>query len=365
MASTLACASMLALVLQVIVEGSEEACTPVALATAGHSLVQVHPLRTSSPASVTHSESDPVSVQFFMGMVERQGCQVKARLCEPILPAGLQTNYQSFFGMSVKTSLKHAMDLSDAPLDAAGFKDTTSLCCPSETEVFFNRLLGSMGYKVCSKPHMQGLMHWFTCVPDMDFQYLLDVIQNGNPCKYWALEGEICPTLSTECAGRGCSTAVLPATTTTTTTYDICSLNITEPNTECCGCSPSPEGVVTGVNYACSACSAALASADCGDAPGFGTAPGHAMVKCKAPYRLGPQRNETFQRCAELCREEGSACTSFVTDLNLVGMGEHAGAGYCQLCSPGAETSASGNLESTTDATLHYFSACMCRLCHR
>jgi len=73
-----------------------------------------------------------------------------------------------------------------APLNAAGFKEVTSLCCPSAMEQFFNRLLLSMGLVVCSKPHIQGLMHWFHCVPDMDFQYVLDVIENGNPCKYWA-----------------------------------------------------------------------------------------------------------------------------------------------------------------------------------
>ena len=89
-------------------------------------------------------------------------------------------------------------------LDAAGFKDTTSLCCPVETEAFFNRLLESKGFDVCSKPHVQGLMHWFSCVPDMDFQYVLDVIANGNPCKFWALAGAACPQLSPECQGKYC-----------------------------------------------------------------------------------------------------------------------------------------------------------------
>jgi len=89
-------------------------------------------------------------------------------------------------------------------LNAEGFKATTSLCCPEKMEAFFNSLLDSLGYDVCSKPHVQGLMHWFTCVPDMDFQYMLDVIQNGNPCKYWAPKGQTCPTLSEQCAGHGC-----------------------------------------------------------------------------------------------------------------------------------------------------------------
>jgi len=57
----------------------------------------------------------------------------------------------------------------EAALDATGFKEVTSLCCPAAMEQFFNRLLESRGYDVCSKPHVQGLMHWFTCVPDMDF----------------------------------------------------------------------------------------------------------------------------------------------------------------------------------------------------
>jgi len=96
------------------------------------------------------------------------------------------------------------IDGASAPLNAAGFKEATSLCCPSEMEVFFMRLLDAQGYDVCSKPHIQGLMHWFTCVPDMDFQYVLDVIENGNPCVYWSKRGEECQPLSDKCAGKFC-----------------------------------------------------------------------------------------------------------------------------------------------------------------
>jgi len=91
-----------------------------------------------------------------------------------------------------------------ASLDAAGFKGTTMLCCSYQMEIFFNRVLDSTGYDVCSKPHVQGLMHWFTCVPDMDFQYMLDVIEKGNPCKYWSPRGLTCPALSEKCAGKWC-----------------------------------------------------------------------------------------------------------------------------------------------------------------
>jgi len=89
-------------------------------------------------------------------------------------------------------------------LDAKGFKEATSLCCPAEMEVFFNRLLDSLDLDVCSIPHIQGLMHWFSCVPDMDFQYMLDVINKGNPCKYWTPRGDACPSLSPKCAGQYC-----------------------------------------------------------------------------------------------------------------------------------------------------------------
>lgn len=92
----------------------------------------------------------------------------------------------------------------NSPLDAAGFKATTSLCCPTEMEQFFNRLLESNNMYVCSKPHVQGLMHWFTCVPDMDPQYILDVVKNGNPCKYWAPKGQACPEMSPQCLGTFC-----------------------------------------------------------------------------------------------------------------------------------------------------------------
>merc|ERR1719353_1614734 len=40
-----------------------------------------------------------------------------------------------------------------------GFKETTKLCCPAEMEVWFTCLLDSLGYEVCSWPHIQGLMH--------------------------------------------------------------------------------------------------------------------------------------------------------------------------------------------------------------
>jgi len=88
--------------------------------------------------------------------------------------------------------------------DGDGFKEATSLCCPEKTEAFFTGLLGCMGLEVCSMPHIQGLMHWFTCVPDMDFQYVLDVINDGNPCKYWTPIGQACPALSAQCEGKWC-----------------------------------------------------------------------------------------------------------------------------------------------------------------
>lgn len=91
-----------------------------------------------------------------------------------------------------------------AELEASGFKAVTKLCCPVEMEQWFIRLLESMGEEVCSLPHVQGLMHWFTCVPDMDFQYMLDVIEKGNPCKFWEKTAVDCPALSEECQGSWC-----------------------------------------------------------------------------------------------------------------------------------------------------------------
>jgi len=91
-----------------------------------------------------------------------------------------------------------------AGINPAGFTAVTKLCCPSETEAWFNRVLEVNGFKVCSKPHIQGLMHWFTCVPDMDPEYVMDVIKNGNPCKYWAPKDMECPALSAQCQGTWC-----------------------------------------------------------------------------------------------------------------------------------------------------------------
>jgi len=91
-----------------------------------------------------------------------------------------------------------------APLNASGFRDVTSLCCPWQVEVFFTRLLDSLGQDLCSKPHVQGLMHWFSCVPDMDFNFMIDVINIGSPCKYWAAKGATCPTLTPKCNRTYC-----------------------------------------------------------------------------------------------------------------------------------------------------------------
>jgi len=106
---------------------------------------------------------------------------------------------------------------STAPLDATGFKETTGLCCPVQMEAFFTRLLQLKGYSTCSTRHLQGLMHWFTCVPDMDFEYVLGIIQNGNPCKYWAPIGQACPNLSEECYGQWCDTTTTTTDQATTT----------------------------------------------------------------------------------------------------------------------------------------------------
>lgn len=99
-----------------------------------------------------------------------------------------------------------------ASLDAAGFLAVTSTCCAWKMETFFNRLLGSMGYSVCSKPHVQGLMHWFTCVPAMDFNYVLSVIANGNEhgCKFWSKFGEACPAIDGTHCDNPCNSGADP-----------------------------------------------------------------------------------------------------------------------------------------------------------
>lgn len=126
------------------------------------------------------------------------------------VPVEKEAEHRMHMGLAL-LDFNQTMVGEDAPLTAEGFKDVTSVCCPVDTEAFFNRLLASMGMAVCSKAHVQGLMHWFTCVPGMDFQLVLDVIENGNPCKYWAPVGEDCPELSAECQGKHCG-APLPVT---------------------------------------------------------------------------------------------------------------------------------------------------------
>jgi hypothetical protein len=92
----------------------------------------------------------------------------------------------------------------DIPVDEHGFKYATSLCNPMWMEKFFTCMLGCAGYDGCSQPHIQGLVHWFTCVPAMDFQYVLDTIYNGRPCKVWTKKGSRCPSLTPECGGHYC-----------------------------------------------------------------------------------------------------------------------------------------------------------------
>jgi hypothetical protein len=127
------------------------------------------------------------------------------------LPTGLQEKHlqgvrhqAALLATGTAESISRTLGGEDAPLDASGFKAVTSLCCPAEMETFFGRLLASMGLEVCSKPHVQGLMHWFSCVPDMDFQFLIDIINNGNPCLYWASSQASCPVLSAQCEGKWC-----------------------------------------------------------------------------------------------------------------------------------------------------------------
>mmetsp|Transcript_41051 Transcript_41051/g.72171 ORF Transcript_41051/g.72171 Transcript_41051/m.72171 type:complete len:198 (+) Transcript_41051:75-668(+) len=100
------------------------------------------------------------------------------------------------------------VDPMTASLDAAGFYAITTRCCPWKTETWFNRLLMSMDYKICSKDHIQGLMHWFTCVPALEFSYILEVIANGQAqgCKYWAKTWDSCPAI----AGTYCDNPCKP-----------------------------------------------------------------------------------------------------------------------------------------------------------
>jgi hypothetical protein len=66
----------------------------------------------------------------------------------------------------------------NAPLTAGGFTSVTSMFCPSEMETFFVRVLSSMGLDVWykySKPYAQGMMHWFTRMPDVGYQYCFGV----------------------------------------------------------------------------------------------------------------------------------------------------------------------------------------------
>lgn len=144
--------------------------------------------------------------------IDSDAIESDAAVCEKLVA----NRKASIIQMGIERGIKKQAGVgSSAALNAQGFVDVTSMCCPHEMEEFFNRLLNDRGLDVCSKHHVQGLMHWFTCTPKMDFQYVLDVIENGNPCKFWAPIGQTCPVLSAECAGHWCDEAATVAETTT------------------------------------------------------------------------------------------------------------------------------------------------------
>lgn len=161
----------------------------------GHALLQTSRVNShrafDTAESVLKNKFKDSRIEFFDHKVY-QG----APSCVPPTLRLQQNQYQLLKGSTwevdfLQTFKAEASDVGEtAVLDGSGFKETTSACCPMQMEMFFNRLLVSRGYQVCSKPHVQGLMHWFTCVPEMDFQYVLDIIANGNPCKYWAPTGQ-------------------------------------------------------------------------------------------------------------------------------------------------------------------------------
>lgn len=110
-----------------------------------------------------------------------------------------------------QTAYTPGVDGSNAEGTPAGFLAVTSLCCPLQTEMWFLRLLDYLDYQPCYQdqtigtyPHIQGLMHWFTCVPAMDFSFVMDTIEQGNPCKYWTKKGTVCPPLNPTCEEAWC-----------------------------------------------------------------------------------------------------------------------------------------------------------------
>jgi len=169
----------------------------------GSAMLQVH----ATPGKDVKSAKLDIAVKCSLSSAK----DINLKESRDCLPDGLQEKHlellrrnAALFASGGQTSSMRTKGGDDATLDAAGFKEVTSMSCPPETEIFFNRLLESMDLQVCSKEHIQGLMHWFTGVPDMDFQYVIDIINNGNPCKYWAPSSGTCPTLSAECDQEFC-----------------------------------------------------------------------------------------------------------------------------------------------------------------
>merc|ERR1719201_3251430 len=142
-------------------------------------------------------------------LAESRAC-VSAELQESHLQA-LRYYAATLAAGTANASSASGWDGYTAPGTAEGFFAVTSLCCPEQTYQFFLRLLDMKGLKPCyphetlgTHPHIQGLIHWFTCVAWMDFQVVLNIIDNGSPCKYWAPKEAECPALTPECDHHWC-----------------------------------------------------------------------------------------------------------------------------------------------------------------
>mmetsp|Transcript_162617 Transcript_162617/g.312238 ORF Transcript_162617/g.312238 Transcript_162617/m.312238 type:complete len:207 (-) Transcript_162617:103-723(-) len=175
-------------------EDSTCADVTVANAAQGSALLQVKkaPVPTLVGTNATDETSAASCMQFKIQEVFKKSFQ---QASSQLASECDMTSDREEHGIGVR-------DPFTASLDATGFLVVTSTCCAWKTEVFFTRLLESMDYRICSEPHFQGLMHWFTCVPAMDYQYLLDIIANGNEhgCKFWAKNGDACPAIvGTKC----------------------------------------------------------------------------------------------------------------------------------------------------------------------
>lgn len=88
-----------------------------------------------------------------------------------------------------------------ADLDSAGYSAIATLCCPTEMAMFAERVINHIGFVVCNKGSLAGLVAWYHCHNQTrSFAELVEEITAAasGDCAWVGTESQ-CPTMSNNC----------------------------------------------------------------------------------------------------------------------------------------------------------------------